>query len=603
MTFSVRISACFYTKPFELAFLLAMLPSGEEPITFTEFIMSIVNNELINELKAIVGNSYVLTDSSKTKPYSTGFRLGSGEAMAVLRPNSLLEIWQLLKICNKNGVTIIMQAANTGLTGGSTPNGDGYDRPIIIINTMRIDQIQLIDNAKQIIGLAGSTLFGLEDELAKHGREPHSVIGSSCIGASIVGGVCNNSGGALVQRGPAYTELSLFAQVDHAGELSLVNNLEIELGDSPEEILTNLEQKNYSNSDVKFGEKLASDNVYHERVRDIDSHTPSRYNNDGRRLHEAAGCAGKLAVFAVRIDTYPKATKEKVFYVGTNDPDVMTKIRRDMLSTFKNLPVSGEFYDAPCYDVSKKYGKDTFVVINKLGSKYIPKLFSLKRVMDRISERFSFLPDKFSDHIMQWMSYLWPNHLPKRMEQYREKYHLHFLIETNNDGVEEAETYLKETFKHVEGDFFACTESEAESAILHRFVIGGAIGRYHTMHKKENGALMTIDVALRRNEKEWLETLPDDIEDNISKKFLYGHFFCHVMHQNYIMKANTDAKDIKEKILTMFDDRGAEYPAEHNVGHEYEAKKNLKEFYQKCDPTNSFNPGIGKTSKLKDWAE
>ena len=50
-----------------------------------------------------------------------------------------------------------MQAANTGLTGGSTPYGNDYDRPVVIINTMRIDDIHLIDNGKQIIGLAGST--------------------------------------------------------------------------------------------------------------------------------------------------------------------------------------------------------------------------------------------------------------------------------------------------------------------------------------------------------------------------------------------------------------------------------------------------------------
>ena len=35
-------------------------------------------------------------------------------------------------------IIIIMQAANTGLTGGSTPFGDDYDRPILIINTRRI---------------------------------------------------------------------------------------------------------------------------------------------------------------------------------------------------------------------------------------------------------------------------------------------------------------------------------------------------------------------------------------------------------------------------------------------------------------------------------
>lgn len=211
-------------------------------------------------------------------------------------------------------------------------------------------------DAKQIIGLAGSTLFGLEDVLKPYGREPHSVIGSSCIGASIVGGICNNSGGALVQRGPAYTELSLFAQIDENGSLSLVNNLGIDLGDTPEQILTNLEQKNYRTSDVHFPEKRASDDEYHERVRDIDADTPSRFNNDGRRLYQASGCAGKLAVFAVRLDTFEIPEKQQVFYLGTNDPEVLGQIRRDILSKFDNLPVSGEYLHRDCYDASKKYG-------------------------------------------------------------------------------------------------------------------------------------------------------------------------------------------------------------------------------------------------------
>ena len=46
---------------------------------------------------------------------------------------------------------------------------------------------------------------------------------------------------------------------------------------------------------------------------------------------------------------------------------------------------------------------------------------------------------------------------------------------------------------------------------------------------------------------------------------------------------------------------GAEYPAEHNVGHEYYAKPSLLNFYKKLDPTNALNPGIGLTSKRKYW--
>jgi D-lactate dehydrogenase len=161
--------------------------------------MIIENNSVIKDLKRVVGSRHLFTEEWQKKPYSKGWRYGEGEAMAVSKPGSLVELWRLLQVCVRHDVVVILQAANTGLTGGSTPSGNDYDRPILIINTMRIDGIHIIDFGKQVICLAGSTLFGLEDRLAPFGREPHSVIGSSCIGASIVGGVCNNSGGALVK--------------------------------------------------------------------------------------------------------------------------------------------------------------------------------------------------------------------------------------------------------------------------------------------------------------------------------------------------------------------------------------------------------------------
>ena len=565
--------------------------------------VNVDTQSLIASMRDVVGQAYLLTDKAKKQPYTKGFRFGAGEALAVVRPGTLVEIWRVLKLCVEADVAVIMQAANTGLTGGSTPDGKDYDRPLVIISTMRIDDIQLVDNGKQIVGLAGSTLFGLEETLAPYGREPHSVIGSSCIGASIVGGICNNSGGALVKRGPAYTELALFAQIDANGNLSLVNNLGINLGSEPEEILNNLENKRYKEADVQHPDARASDNEYDERVRDVDSDTPSRFNNDGRRLHEASGCAGKLAVFAVRLDTFPIPEKKQVFYVGSNDAAVFTKVRRDILSTFKNLPDSGEYLHRDCYDVSKKYGKDMFIVISKLGAKFIPKLFAFKRKFDAFTDKLGFLPNKMSDRVMQYMSYVFPNHLPKRMEEYRDKYQHHWILEMSNNGVDEAKAYLDAFFKTNEGSYFECTEEEADKAILHRFVAGGAIGRYHVMHSKDVGAMMTIDVALRRNDPDWFEVLPKEIDDQIDTKLYYGHLFCHVMHQNYVLKKGADAKLLKGKILQTFDARSAEYPAEHNVGHEYFAKDALKNFYRELDPTNSFNPGIGKTTKLKNWAE
>jgi thiamine pyrophosphate-dependent acetolactate synthase large subunit-like protein len=57
----------------------------------------------------------------------------------------------------------------------------------------------------------------------------------------------------------------------------------------------------------------------------------------------------------------------------------------------------------------------------------------------------------------------------------------------------------------------------------------------------------------------------------------------------------------KKEVLSYLDTRGAKYPAEHNVGHLYHASEGYEAQMRRLDPTNSFNPGVGKTSKKKYW--
>ena len=45
----------------------------------------------------------------------------------------------------------------------------------------------------------------------------------------------------------------------------------------------------------------------------MNAETPARYNADESKLYEASGCAGKIAVFAVRLDTYEKHKIKKDF--------------------------------------------------------------------------------------------------------------------------------------------------------------------------------------------------------------------------------------------------------------------------------------------------
>ena len=560
------------------------------------------STSLISQLRQIVGDKYLITDPSKSEAYRSGYRFGNGNALAVVRPGNLTEFWAILKACVAADVIVIAQAANTGLTGGSTPDGNDYDRDIVIINAMRISGIQLINDAQQVVCLPGSTLNELEIALKPHGREPHSVIGSSCIGASVIGGICNNSGGALVQRGPAYTEMALYAQLTEQGELQLVNHLGIDLGETPEEILANLENQRYQRKDIQLDCGKGHDHAYCNHVRQVDEDSPARFNADPARHYEASGCAGKLAIFAVRLDTFVAENKTAVFYIGTNQTEALNDLRRHMLANFKQLPISGEYIHRDAFDVAAKYGKDTFWVIKKFGTHWLPKLFALKAKVDRWAKKIDFLPNHLSDKMMQTLSRILPEHLPKKLWQYRDQYEHHLIVKMGGDGVQEARDYLTSYFKEgSKGAFFECDAVETQAAMLHRFAVASAAIRYRAIHEKEVEDIVALDIALRRNDREWFETLPPEIDQKISHKLYYGHFMCHVFHQDYIVKKGHDCMELEHQMLELLDKRGAQYPAEHNVGHLYEAKPALRKFYKALDPTNSFNPGIGHTSKKKHW--
>lgn len=553
---------------------------------------------LVSRLQGVVGRRHVLTGATRTARFRKGYRSGEGDALAVVRPGTLLEQWQVLQACTAADKIVIMQAANTGLTEGSTPKGR-YDRDVVLINTQRMDRIIPVDKGRQVLSFPGATLYALEKLLAPLGREAHSVIGSSCIGASIIGGVCNNSGGSLVERGPSYTELSLFAKIDEDGTLSLVNHLGIDLGNTPEEILTRLETCDFDVGAPPSNRK-ASDTEYVRQVRDIEAATPARFNADKRRLYEASGCAGKLAVFAVRLDTYPQNKAEQVFYIGTNDADDLTALRREILTGFDTLPVSAEYMHREAFDITARYGKDTIVMIDKLGTERLPMIFALKGAVDARLNRIPGLRG-FTDRFMQTLSGLWPAVLPKRMTDFRDRYEHHLILKMHDDGIAEAERLLSGFFVGRDGDHFSCTGREARIAGLHRFAAAGAAVRYMAIHAGEVADILPLDIALRRNDQQWFERLPPEIDDRLLHRLYYGHFMCHVLHQDYIVRKGVDPAALKADMLALLDQRGAEYPAEHNVGHLYAAKPDLAEFYTCCDPTNSLNPGIGKMSKNKNY--
>lgn len=564
----------------------------------------------IDTLRQVLSPKQILTGDRKTLRYRRGIRIGQGKAIAVIIPYSALELWEVLKACVAHDKIIILQAANTGLNGGSTPYGDDYDRDVVIISTLRLNRLSLIRGGRQVIACSGTTLTQLEDALRPIHRGPHSVIGSSCIGASVIGGICNNSGGNLLNRGPAYSELSLYAQLDAQGQLHLVNHLGLDLGETPEDILSNLEKADLDQYDIWDGRGMASDQEYSVRVRDIHAPTPARFNADPRRLHEASGCAGKLAVFAVRLDTFPLPEREQVFFIGTNRPDDFTQLRKRMLTEFETLPEMAEYMHASYFDGSHDYCKDTYLLIHLLGARSLPRLLAAKSWLDALFSSLRFLPTSLPDRLLQYVSRVLPEHLPRILRAYRKQFEHFLILKCNDTAIEATRAFLLASFGEPSRapfgqatEWFECTRKEGDAALLHRFVAGGAAARYATLHAGGVGEIMPLDVALPRNSENWHELLSPEITEQLAAPYRLAHFFCMVFHWDFVVKKGVDAEALKHQIMTLLDETGAKYPAEHNVGHVYEAEPVLAEFYRRLDPTNSFNAGIGKMSKRKYYAD
>ena len=266
------------------------------------------------------------------------------------------------------------------------------------------------------------------------------------------------------------------------------------------------------------------------------------------------------------------------------------------------LPIAGEYIHRTAYDIGERYGKDTFLLIDRFGTARVPAAFALKSRVDAFFERLGLRG--VSDRVIQAVMNRLPSHLPARMREWRDRFEHHLLVRVSVDTAPATREFLSAFFDgRASGAFFECDADEGRKAFLHRFAIAGAAIRYREAHPNTVGDIVALDVALRRNDREWVEQLPADLEDGIIHKLYYGHFFCHVFHQDYIVRKGVDPLQMEHAMWTLLDVRRAEYPAEHNVGHLYVAKPSLAGFYRQLDPTNTFNPGIGHTSRERGWED
>ncbi len=163
-------------------------------------------SDLLNALRAAVGERNVLVDGDLAAWEQDWRRRVRGRSLAVVRPGNTEEVAAVVRACAAHGTPLVPQGGNTGLVGGSITDDSGTQ---VLLSLARMNRVRAIDPANLTMTVdAGCVLQAVQEAAAAQGLLfPLSLAaeGSCTIG----GNLATNAGGTQVLRFGNARELCL----------------------------------------------------------------------------------------------------------------------------------------------------------------------------------------------------------------------------------------------------------------------------------------------------------------------------------------------------------------------------------------------------------
>jgi len=150
-----------------------------------------IDPSLLARFAAIVGDKYAIVDPQMQAPYVIEMRdMFRGRTPMVLRPASVVQVAEILKLANATATPIVPQGGNTGLVGGQTPLNNE-----IVLSLTRLDRIREVDPTSDTMTCeAGVTLRRAREAAAAVDRlYPQSLPSDGT--CTIGGNLSTNAGG------------------------------------------------------------------------------------------------------------------------------------------------------------------------------------------------------------------------------------------------------------------------------------------------------------------------------------------------------------------------------------------------------------------------
>jgi len=158
----------------------------------------VLPRQFIDELRGVVGDKWVVEDLVAIERYlydetAPPVRPSASREIIVVKPGSIDEVANVIKIANKYRVPVYPRGGGTSLVGGAVPT-----KPGIVLSLERLDRIYIDVESMVAEVEAGVTLGKLIEEAEKHGLMFPAHPGDE--GAYIGGLIACNAGGSRAVR-------------------------------------------------------------------------------------------------------------------------------------------------------------------------------------------------------------------------------------------------------------------------------------------------------------------------------------------------------------------------------------------------------------------
>ncbi|PWE17600.1 hydroxyacid dehydrogenase [Marinicauda salina] len=151
--------------------------------------------EILDRLKSDLDAKAWSDDPAELEGHVSDWRdRHHGATPLLLKPGSTDEVARILQVCNEAGIAVLPQGGNTGLVGGSTPEGE------VVLSLKRMNGVRAIDAANESVTVeAGAILEAVQNAAEDAGKLFPLSLGAQ--GSAMIGGlISTNAGGVHVLR-------------------------------------------------------------------------------------------------------------------------------------------------------------------------------------------------------------------------------------------------------------------------------------------------------------------------------------------------------------------------------------------------------------------